>query len=390
MRAAKQFLTFAGGTPFQHARRRRAAPATTRWYAAFARRAAGQARPALRRAAQPRASTVLRPQGTYFANADVARRHATAPRSAASSPQRAGVVAIPTSVFSADPRARCGRYVRFAFCKRAGGHRRGRDAVGTAPIRLKELIRKVVDGMEEHDLLTYASAIAFQVMTSLIPLALLVLAAMGSLHLETVWTHDLGPQFRAQVSKEVYAVGDDVVRRTLSQEQLWWLTAGLVVTVWQVSGAARAIMGVLSEVYNDGEDRSFRRRYVTSIALGMGVTVLVLAAFASARFGGEAVGGPVGFVLRLGRRARAPVHRRVAVAPLRPGAPRPAPLDLLRLRPLRDRLGRHLAGVRAVRHPGGRLQLDLRLAGYGFRPVQLPLRVVGLVPDRGGARRDRA
>ena len=154
--------------------------------------------------------------------------------------------------------------------------------------------------MEEHDLLTYASAIAFQVMTSLIPLALLVLATMGSLHLETVWTHDLGPQFRAQVSKEVYAVGDDVVRRTLGQEQLWWLTAGLVVTVWQVSGAARAIMGVLSEVYNDGEDRSFKSRYVTSIALGIGVTVLVLAAFAAARFGGEAVGGPVGFVLRWG------------------------------------------------------------------------------------------
>ena len=165
---------------------------------------------------------------------------------------------------------------------------------------MKELIRKVMDGMEEHDLLTYASAIAFQVMTSLIPLALLVLAAMGSLHLETVWTHDLGPQFRAQVSKEVYAVGDDVVRRTLGQEQLWWLTAGLVVTVWQVSGAARAIMGVLSEVYNDGEDRSFKSRYVTSIALGIGVTVLVLVALASARFGGEVVGGPVGFVLRWG------------------------------------------------------------------------------------------
>jgi membrane protein len=165
---------------------------------------------------------------------------------------------------------------------------------------MKELIRKVVDGMEEHDLLTYASAIAFQVLTSLIPLALLVLSIMGLLHLETVWTHDLAPQFKAQVSKEVYAVGDDVARRTLGQEQVWWLTIGLVFTVWQVSGVARAIMGVLSEVYNDGEDRSFKRRYLISIALGIGVTVLVLAAVASARFGAEVVGGPVGFVLRWG------------------------------------------------------------------------------------------
>ena len=155
-------------------------------------------------------------------------------------------------------------------------------------------------GMEEHDVLTYASAIAFQVLTSLIPLALVVLSIMGLLHLENLWTDDLGPQFKAQVSKEVYAVGDDVARRTLGQEQLWWLTIGLVFTVWQVSGVARAIMGVLSEVYNDGEDRTFRSRYLTSIALGISVTVLVLLAVASARFEGEVVGGLVGFVLRWG------------------------------------------------------------------------------------------
>jgi membrane protein len=155
---------------------------------------------------------------------------------------------------------------------------------------MKGLIRKVMDGMEEHDLLTYASAIAFQVLTSLIPLALLVLSIMGFLNLESVWTDDLGPQFKAQVSPEVWAVVNDVVQRTLGQEQGWWLTVGLLLTVWQVSGVARAIMGVLTEVYNDGEDRSFKSRYTTSIVLGSGVTVLVLLAFAIARFGREVLG----------------------------------------------------------------------------------------------------
>jgi membrane protein len=155
---------------------------------------------------------------------------------------------------------------------------------------LRKLVRDVIARMEEHDVLTYASAIAFQVLTSLIPLALLVLSVMGFLHLQSVWTHDLAPQFKAQVSKEVYAVADDVVRRTLGQEQLWWLTVGVVFTVWQVSGVARAIMGVLSEIYNGGDDRSFKSRYVTSIVLGSGVTVLVLLAIAIARFGRQVLG----------------------------------------------------------------------------------------------------
>ena len=165
---------------------------------------------------------------------------------------------------------------------------------------MKGLIRKVVGAMEDHGVLTSASAIAFQMLTALLPLTLLVLSIMGFLHLQSVWTDDLGPQFKAQVSKEVWAVADDVVHRTLGKEQLWWLTAGVVFTIWQLSGAVRAIMGVLSEIYNDGEDRSFRSRYTTSIVLAIAVATLVVLAFATARFGGELLGGVIGFVLRWG------------------------------------------------------------------------------------------
>jgi membrane protein len=157
-------------------------------------------------------------------------------------------------------------------------------------LRPARLYRQVVAGMEENDLLTYASAIAFQVLTSLIPLALLVLSVMGFLGVEELWTEDLAEQFEAQVSDEVYAVVDEVVKRTLGEEQVWWLTAGLVFTLWQVSGVARAVMGVLSDVYNGGDDRSFKSRYLTSLALGTGVTALLVLAVAVARFGRSVLG----------------------------------------------------------------------------------------------------
>lgn len=154
----------------------------------------------------------------------------------------------------------------------------------------RKLARQVMAGVAEHDLLTSASAIAFQVLTALIPLALLVLSIMGFLNLEEVWTRDLAPEVKQQVSPEVFAVLDDVARRTLGSRQGWWLTAGVVFTLWQTSGAARAVMGALSRVYGEGEDRSLLRRYLTSFALGLAVTVCVLGALVVVRFGDAMVG----------------------------------------------------------------------------------------------------
>jgi len=163
-------------------------------------------------------------------------------------------------------------------------------AVTIQDLEPRALVRKVITGMEEQDLLTFASAIAFQVLTSLIPLALLVLSIMGFLQLDEVWTHDLAPQVREQVSANVFGVLDDVARHTLGSKRAWWLTAGLVFTLWQASGVARAVMGALSRVYGNGDDRSFARRYATSFALGLAVALCVLGALVVVRFGAPILG----------------------------------------------------------------------------------------------------
>jgi membrane protein len=171
----------------------------------------------------------------------------------------------------------------------------------TLDLEPRKVTRQVLAGMEEHDLLTYASAIAFQVMTAIIPVTLLTLSVMGFLHLDDLWTEHLAPQFREQVSKDVFRVADDVVGTTLGESKFWWLTAGLVFTAWQTSGVARAVMGALSRVYGDGrgDDRPFLRRYAISFALGMAVATLVLLAFAVARFGSEVVGDEPGALVEV-------------------------------------------------------------------------------------------
>jgi N-succinyldiaminopimelate aminotransferase len=116
VRGAKQFMTFAGGTPLQHA----AAMALGIAEAHGARLSAALAakRDRLCAGLERAGFEVLRPAGGYFVNADVrAAGYDDAVAFCRDLPERAGVVAIPTSVFSEDPE-RVRTLVRFAFCKR--------------------------------------------------------------------------------------------------------------------------------------------------------------------------------------------------------------------------------------------------------------------------------
>jgi N-succinyldiaminopimelate aminotransferase len=111
-RTVKQFLTFAGGTPLQHA-----AAAALRLPASVLRQLRDDLRAQrdlLCAGLSEAGLTPLLPAGTYFVNADVGRE---AVSFCAELPERCGVVAIPTSVFYDDKQA-ASTLVRFAFCKR--------------------------------------------------------------------------------------------------------------------------------------------------------------------------------------------------------------------------------------------------------------------------------
>jgi N-succinyldiaminopimelate aminotransferase len=111
VRSAKQYLTFAGATPFQHA----GAAALAMGDDFYAGLAAGFKAKRDRLCAGLEATGLrpLKPAGGYFVNAQVEDGAAFCREL----PERAGIVAIPTSVFYDDPEV--GRsLVRFAFCKR--------------------------------------------------------------------------------------------------------------------------------------------------------------------------------------------------------------------------------------------------------------------------------
>jgi N-succinyldiaminopimelate aminotransferase len=125
-RMVKQYLTFAGGTPLQHAAAAalRLPPAEI----AALRDDLRVKRDRLCAGLEAAGLEPLVPAGTYFVNADVGEDAAAF---CAALPERCGIVAIPTGVFYDDKDA-APALVRFAFCKRA-------DVIAEAARRLAGL-----------------------------------------------------------------------------------------------------------------------------------------------------------------------------------------------------------------------------------------------------------
>ncbi|MBO0768830.1 MAG: aminotransferase class I/II-fold pyridoxal phosphate-dependent enzyme, partial [Solirubrobacterales bacterium] len=107
-RTVKQFLSFAGGTPFQHA-----AAVALGLDTEPLRKELQQSRDLLAGGLEAAGFDVLAPQATYFLNVDV---HADAVEFCKRLVPERGVVAIPTSVFYDSDVG--DSLVRFAFCKR--------------------------------------------------------------------------------------------------------------------------------------------------------------------------------------------------------------------------------------------------------------------------------
>ena len=175
--------------------------------------------------------------------------------------------------------------------------------------RVRAKASAVVDGFVENDLLTYSSAISFQIMSAIVPFLLFACGLLGFLELQSVWRNELAPDIKTAVSGPAFQVIDDAVKKAIASKNAFWLSAGFLIALWQVSGAVRAVMGVLNRIYAEPTNRSWGRRMLLSFALAIAVGTCWLGAIAVVVLG-PLVYGDVGtagtvllFVLRWGAAA---------------------------------------------------------------------------------------
>lgn len=146
---------------------------------------------------------------------------------------------------------------------------------GLAPLAL---VKQSISAFADHDMTTYASALAYQVFFSLFPFLLFLIALLGFLNLSDFFNW-LEQRAQLLLPQEAMQQVDQVIRE-LKQPQGGLLSLGAIVALWAASAGIRAIMNALNAVYHVKEDRPAWKRYPLSILYTLGVAVILIVAAA--------------------------------------------------------------------------------------------------------------
>jgi membrane protein len=147
-------------------------------------------------------------------------------------------------------------------------------------IEWRSAAEELVQSFSERQLLVYASAAAFQILSSIIPFLLFGLGVLGFFNFESTWRDDVVGDISPHVSAAGLTVIDTTVTSVLTHQRVFWVTAGFVLAIWQISGAVRVIMRGLDRIYEVDDNRSGTERILVSLGLALVVSACVLAAIA--------------------------------------------------------------------------------------------------------------
>jgi membrane protein len=162
----------------------------------------------------------------------------------------------------------------------------------SARAELPAALGELVGSFRKRHLMVWASALSFQVVTAVVPFLLFALGLIGFLNLTSAW-QDISASLKPHMSPDAFKFIDDTGKKVVGQRQLWWVTIGFALAIWEVSGGIRTIQGGLNLIYHLDESRSWIERTWKSILLALAVSALILSAIAVA-WGGPLLYGDVG------------------------------------------------------------------------------------------------
>jgi membrane protein len=167
--------------------------------------------------------------------------------------------------------------------------------------RLRRFVKLWIDLFDRHQLLDHASAIAFQVLKSMIPLTLLGLAVLGASGEEHVWRKTLAPSLKAHVQQPTFHAIDFAVETIFTTESAGLIVFASFLSLWYISGAVRAVIGALNDIYETEDNRGWPVRYAISFELAGGIALGVIGALFTTVLLGRVGDGGIKVVAEIGR-----------------------------------------------------------------------------------------
>ncbi|MDH1629753.1 YihY/virulence factor BrkB family protein [Pseudomonas mosselii] len=149
------------------------------------------------------------------------------------------------------------------------------------------LVRTVKEFLDD-EMSTYASALAYQMLFSLFPFLLFLIALIGFLHLPDFFSW-LRLQSELVLPPQALEQVNPVIDQ-LQQSKGGLLSVGIVIALWTASAGVRLMMSAMNAAYDVPEGRPVWKRIPLSIIYTVGVAGMLLAAAALMVLGPQVMG----------------------------------------------------------------------------------------------------
>jgi len=145
-------------------------------------------------------------------------------------------------------------------------------------LALAEVLTRALKRFAEHDMATYAAALAYHVLFSLFPFLIFLIALLGFLRVPKFfeWLRlQAATVLPAQALEGVNGAIDQI-----QQPQGGLLSFGIIVALWSASAGVRATMNALNVAYGVAEGRPAWKLYLFSVLYTVGLAALLILATA--------------------------------------------------------------------------------------------------------------
>ncbi|MFC0710579.1 YihY/virulence factor BrkB family protein [Azorhizophilus paspali] len=159
---------------------------------------------------------------------------------------------------------------------------------------LVEVLKCTVKDFMDDEMPTYASALAFQMLFSLFPFLLFLIALIGFLDLQKFFDW-LQQQAALLLPAQAMSTVNSVIAQ-FQRERAGLFSLGIVAALWTASAGVRSTMQAMNKAYDVAESRPAWKRIPLSVLYTVGIALMLLSAAGLMLIGPEVMTWLAGWV----------------------------------------------------------------------------------------------